>query len=315
MKAKDIKRIVVVGAGTMGHGIGQDFAHAGYEVVLHDLSEEKLQQARERIERNLGEQADWGLFSPAEVPATMSRIRTTASLEEAAGEADLVIEAVFEDLDLKRQVFRDLDAICPERTILGSNTSSFMPSMLASATERPDRALVVHFFYPPPLMPLVEIVRSELTSDQTVEAVYGVVKAAGKSPIVIQKEALGFIANRIQVAILREALFIVEQGIATAQDVDIAVKESFGRRLAVAGPIEMAEVQDGWDVILEVERYILPDIDASRKPSPVILEKVKRGELGPKTGRGFYEWTPESTEAWRKKLASALAGFLRAGLS
>ncbi len=233
---RDIQHITVVGAGTMGHGIGQDFACAGYDVMLYDLTEDKLGQARKWIERNLAEQVEWGLIAADEVQPALDKIRTSTSLEKAAGDADLVIEAVFEDLDLKRQVFHDLDRLCPQRTILGSNTSSLMPSMLASATKRPDRVLVVHYFFPPPLMPLVEIVRAESTADEVVETVYNVIKGIGKSPVVVQKEAIGFIANRLQAALLREALYIIEQGIASAQDVDVTVKQSFGRRLAVVGP-------------------------------------------------------------------------------
>lgn len=311
MHVDEIKRIAVVGAGLMGHGIGQEFAQAGYAVVLCDLTADKLQRARQAIRRNLEELSDWGLVPAAEIQAAMDRIQTTTAFEEAASDADLVIEAVFEDLALKQQIFRELDGLCPERTILTSNTSTLMPSTLASATRRPDRVLVTHYFYPPHLLPLVEIVRGESTSDETVQVIYRLLKAVGKRPIVVQKEALGFIANRLQVALLREALHIVERGIATPQDVDVAVKNSFGRRLAVAGPFETLEVQDGWDVALQIEKYMLSDLDASKEPSPLILKKIERGELGTKTGRGFYEWTAESAEAWRKKLAGTLAGFVR----
>jgi 3-hydroxybutyryl-CoA dehydrogenase len=307
----EIRQITIIGAGTMGHGIGQEFAGAGFPVVLHDLDSARLREAREQIRRNLLDQVGWGLISADAVQAVLDRIQETTCLAEAAQDVDLVIEAVPEDLGLKRQVLRELDRLCPEHTILGSNTSSFMPSMLASATERPDRVLGVHFFYPPPLMPLVELVQGPYTSDATVGAVLAAVESAGKCPIVIRKEAMGFLVNRLQSALLREALYVVEQGIASAQDVDTAVKESFGRRLAVAGPLEMAEVQDGWDVIAEIQRHILPDLNASAEPSPLIREMVDRGELGPKTGKGFYAWAPESLEEWRRRLAGALACFLR----
>ena len=312
MEAEEIRNITVIGAGTMGTGIGQDFARAGFEVTLCDLDRERLRQALQRIERSLREQVDLGLTASERILSPLDRIKTTTVLQEAAAEADLVIEAVYEDLELKRHVFRELDGFCPKHTILSSNTSSFMPSMLADVTERPEQVLVTHFFYPPPLMPLVEIVRSRATADDVVRVVYDVLKAVGKSPIVVQKEALGFIANRLQLALLREALYIVEQGIGTAQDVDIAVKQSFGRRLAVKGPIEMAEVQDGWDVMGEIGRYILPDLDRSNAPSPLIQWKIERGELGAKSGKGFYDWTPEVLEAWGKRLATALAEAMRA---
>ena len=314
MTAGQIQYVAVVGAGTMGHGIGLDFARAGYDVALCDVSRQALEQAREQIENELAELVSWGLFPVGEVPATLARITTGALLREMAGDADLVIEAVPENLELKRRVFRELDAVCPARTILASNTSSYMPSMLAAATERQDRVLGLHFFYPPSLIPLVEVVRGVSTSDRVVEAVRQAVEAAGKSPIVIHKEAMGFVANRLQMALLREALFLIEQGIASAQDVDTAVHQGFGRRLAVAGPLEMAEVQDGWDVIREIGRQILPHLDVSGQPSPLLNEKVARGELGPASGRGFYEWTEDGVQAWEVKLRRSLAGFLQAEL-
>lgn len=311
MHNKTISRIAVIGAGTMGHGIGQEMAHAGYEVILYRRTEEKLEHARQMILRNLRQMAEWGLCPVADIELTMGRIEFTTSMERAARDADLAIEAVVEDLELKKRVFADLDRLCPEHTILASNTSSLMPSLLAEATRRPDRVLVAHFSFPPHLIPLVEIVRGRDTSDEAVQAVYEAVKVAGKSPVLVQREAMGFIINRMQAALQREALYIVEQGIASAQDVDTAVKESFGRRLGVVGPLEMVEVQDGWDITWQIHSYILPHISASKEPSPLIKQKVERGELGPKAGQGFYSWTDEAVEVWRTKLESALAGFLK----
>lgn len=312
MEAKGIKHITVVGAGTMGHRIGQEFARAGYDVILRDCKDEILAQAKDKIRRNLQQMAEWQLISASDIQPIVNRMRFTTSLEEAAGNADLVVEAVVEDLALKQEVFRELDQVCPERTILASNTSSLMPSALASATQRPDRVLVAHFVYPPHLMPLVEIVRSPATSEETVQAVCGVLRAAGKHPVILQKEAIGFIINRLQIALFHEALTIVDRGIASAQDVDIAVKESFGRRMAVAGPFEMIEIMDGWDALLKVMNYILPDLNASREPTSLIRKMVKEGKLGAKRGSdGFYEWPPEAADAWSEKLESFLAEFAR----
>jgi 3-hydroxybutyryl-CoA dehydrogenase len=313
MQAGDIKRIAVIGAGTMGHGIGQEFALAGYEVVFHDSSVESLQAVKDRIRRNLLLLVEWGLTEKDQVASTLRRIETAEDMEEAAAEADFVIEAVFESLEVKQEVFRRLDVACPEHTILASNTSSLMPSMLASATSRPHQVLVAHYFYPPFLMPLVEIVPSESTSDHTVKAVRELLERIGKKPIVVQKEALGFIVNRLQVALFREAMNIVERGIATVQDVDIAVTNSFGRRLAVVGPLQLLEHQDGWEQALAIDEYIVPDLSNRTEPSPLVLEKIERGELGSRTGKGFYEWTAESTERFTRRLEEALAGFLCAG--
>jgi len=310
MEAKGIKHITVVGAGTMGHRIGQEFARAGYDVILRDCEEEILVRAKANVQRNLQQMAEWHLISSDAIHPIFNRMRFTTSLQEAACDADLVVEAVVEDLAVKQEVFRELDQVCPERTVLASNTSSLMPSALASVTERPDRVLVAHFIYPPHLMPLVEIVRCPSTSDETVQAVYGALKAAGKHPVILQKEAIGFIINRLQIALFHEALTIVDRGIASAQDVDVAVKESFGRRMAVAGPFEMIEIMDGWDALLKVMNYILPDLNASREPTPLIRKMVKDGALGAKRGTdGFYEWPPGAADAWSKKLESFLAEF------
>lgn len=313
MNVNDIRRITVVGAGRMGHGIGQEFALAGYKVFFFGRSEEKLQQAKERVERNLRELTELGIVSSSDIQSSMDRIETTTVLEKSVIEADLVIEAVIEDLKVKQQLFKDLDRMCPEHTILASNTSSLLPNMLASATARPDRVLVAHYFNPPYLMPLVEIVRSGFTSDETVNTVYELMKKVGKSPIIVQKEAPGFIANRLQMVLWREAFNIVQRGIASPQDVDIAVKNSFGRRLGVVGPFELYEYIDGWDQILQIEKYMLPDMDSSNESYPLLLEKVEKGELGEKTGKGFYEWTPQFTEAWRKKIEKNLIRFLLEG--
>jgi 3-hydroxybutyryl-CoA dehydrogenase len=312
MAVDDVKRITIVGAGLMGHGIGLEFAVAGHTVIFHDLNEGALRKCVERVEVDLRQMAEWELMESSHIDPTLKRIQTTTDLEEAGSEADLVIEAVFEDLSLKQDVFRKLDAVCPERTILASNTSSLMPSVLAEGTGRPDRVLVTHYFYPPPLMPLVEIVRSESTAEEVVATVYELMKAVGKRPIIVQKEALGFIVNRLQTALAREALSLVDRGIATAQDVDIATWNSFGRRLAVVGPLQLWEFQDGWEQGLQIYKYITPDLEHSPDPPQVIADLAERGDLGPKTGKGLYEWDAKSEEAFSRKLKEALAAFLRA---
>jgi 3-hydroxybutyryl-CoA dehydrogenase len=311
MDTNEIKKITVVGPGMMGHAIAQEFALAGYEVVLYGRSDERLRLALQKIKRNLNELTEWDIVSENEIGTAFNRIRPTTKITGAGSDADLVVESIIEDLEIKQKLFKDLDNICPERTILASNTSSLLPSDLAAATRRPDRVLVAHYFNPPYLMPLVEIVRGKSTSDETVNTVYNLMKAMGKSPIICQKEALGFIANRLQLVLWREAFNIVQRGIASPQDVDLAVKNSFGRRLGIVGPFELYEYIDGYDLTLQCEKYILPDMDTSNESYPLLLEKVKKGELGAKTGKGFYEWTPEFTEAWRKKMIGNLIRFMQ----
>ena len=309
MGTTKINKITVVGPGMMGHAIAQEFASAGYPVILCGRSEERLQQALQRMARNLEELVEWGIISSNDIRSTLDRIKTTISLEEAGADADLVVESIIEDLEVKQQLFKDLDRICPPHTILASNTSSLLPTDLGAATRRPDRVLIAHYFNPPYLMPLVEIVRGKSTSDNSINAVYNLMQDMGKSPIICQKEALGFIANRLQLVLWREAFNIVQRGIASPQDVDLAVKNSFGRRLGTVGPFELYEYIDGYDLTLQCEKYILPDMDTSNEPYPLLLEKIKKGELGAKTGKGFYDWTPEFTEAWRKKIIKALVHY------
>jgi 3-hydroxybutyryl-CoA dehydrogenase len=311
MQKSTIKKISVIGPGMMGHAIAQEFAVAGYDVRLCGRSEERLRQALEKIKRNLNELVQWDIISDDAVIPALDRLQTTTSLAEAGSSADLVVEAIVEELEVKHKLFSELDAICPENTIFASNTSSLMPSILASATQRQDRFLMAHYFNPPYLMPLVEIVRGKETSDETVDAVYNLMKAIGKSPIICQKEAPGFIVNRLQLVLWREAFNIVQRGIASPQEVDLAVKNSFGRRLGMVGPFELYEYIDGYDLTLQCEKYMLPDMDTSNESYPLLLEKIEKGELGAKTGKGFYEWTPEFTEAWRKKVLNGLVAFLK----
>jgi 3-hydroxybutyryl-CoA dehydrogenase len=180
-----------------------------------------------------------------------------------------------------------------------------MPSKFASVTRRPDKVLVVHYFNPPLLIPLVEVVRGEDTSNETVTTVCDLLTQMGKSPVVVEKEAPGFIVNRLQVALLREALSLVRQGIASPRDVDTAMKTSMGRRWAVAGVFEVFDLA-GWDVLQAIVSEVLPHVESSSEVPALLQEKVERDELGVKTGQGFYEWTPETAEALKQRIAKAL---------
>ncbi len=312
---KTIDKIAIIGSGRMGLGIGQEIAVAGYDVIFHDINKELLKQVKPQIEQNLQNLIHRGIMNEDMLQPSLQKIRTTSNLEEAGKNADLVIEAVIENLELKQKVFASLDQICPEHTILASNTSTLLPSMLASTTQRPDRVLIAHYFYPAYLMPLVEIVRSEQTSDESVNTVYEFMKKVGKTPIVCQKEVPGFIANRLQIIFAREAFHMVQRGIATAQDVDKAVKYSFGRRMGFAGPFEILEHNEGYDMTVECEKYLLPDMDTSDESYPLILEMVEKGNIGLRSGKGFYDWTPEFTEKWEKGMEANLVSYLTSAKS
>ena len=303
--ADRIERVAVVGAGLMGHGIALELALAGLEVRIHSRTRASLDRARARIDDALGYLAGFGRITPEQVEAVPSRLRDTTDLEEAVSGADFAIESVFEDLDLKRRVFADLDRLCPERAILASNTSGLMPDSFAPETERRDRVLVTHYANPPHLVPLVEVVPASATSDAALQAACSLLERAGKRPVVVRKQVPGFVLNRLQFALLREALWLVENGVAAPQDVDYALSNSIGRRWSTAGIFEVFELA-GWDLVASIAGNLLPHLAAGPEVPALLAEKVARGELGAKTGRGFYHWTPESAEELRQRIAAAL---------
>jgi 3-hydroxybutyryl-CoA dehydrogenase len=305
----NVERIAVIGAGLMGHGIAQDFALAGFPVRLHDQEPDCLKRAPIRIEENLRRLAARGLFDANRIPGALERISVHARLEDAIADADLVIEAVFEDLPLKQDLFARIESVCSEQAIIASNTSSLMPSRLAQRLKHPARLVIAHYFNPAYLIPLVEIVPGPATSEATVRIVAELLTKLGKRPVVLRKEATGFVANRLQLALFREAISIVERGIAAPEDVDRVVRYGFGRRLAAAGPFEVFDLA-GLDTILAVASQILPDVvtaEAAARPVPESFRKaVERGDLGVKTGRGFREWPPDAVEDLRDRLHRAL---------
>jgi 3-hydroxybutyryl-CoA dehydrogenase len=305
MGSSGIGRIAVVGAGLMGHGIAQEFAAAGYEVRLHDLSDELVGRAIENIRSNLGRLASLGRVRADEIDPTLEQITTTSALDEAVAGADLVVEAIVEDLPEKHALFRSIGPLCGPETIVASNTSSFMPSRLAETLLHPERLLVAHYFNPPYLVPLVEIVPGPSTAERVVATMIALLESLGKRPVLVRREATGFIANRLQLALFREALAIVESGIADPKAVDQAVKFGFGRRLAAAGPFEVFDLA-GLDTILAVASQILPDLSQGREVPESLRHKIEKGSLGVKSGHGFHAWSPEQAEELRDRLTRAL---------
>ena len=301
--------VAVIGGGMMGVGVAQVFAAAGHEVALQDVSQEALERAPGTLAANLAFLAEHGLFSADGVDDAVGRVRTTADLAEAAAGADVVVECVFEDLTLKQEVFERLDAVCPVETILCTNTSVMSITEIGARTVRKARVVGTHFWNPPYLIPLVEVVRTEHVDPVVVERTMDLLRRVGKHPIVCKKDVPGFVANRLQHALWREAISIVEQGIADAETVDESVRYGPGLRLPILAPMENADMV-GLDLTLAIHDYILPHLEASGEPSPLLRAKVEAGDLGFKSGKGFAEWTPESAEASRRRLAAYLVHVL-----
>jgi 3-hydroxybutyryl-CoA dehydrogenase len=305
MKVDDIRSTAVVGAGLMGHAIALEFALAGYEVHTYNRTEEKLQHTIRSIRANLRMLRSLGMVSEERVEQALKNIHPGTVLKDVVEGTDVVIESVAENLELKQEIFQELDKLCPEHAILATNSSTLVPSKLAPVTRRPDKVIGTHYFNPPHLLPVVEVVCGPETSDETITTVCDLLTKVGKCPVIVRKEVTGFIGNRLQAALLREALSVVEHGVASPQDVDIVIKKGFGRRYAAAGVFEIFEIA-GWDLIYAAAPYLLPYLENSTKIPPLLKDKISRGELGVKTGKGFYEWTPESAEALKQRIGRAL---------
>ena len=289
----------------MGHGIAQIFAVHGFPVSLLDVNDEILAKALENVRNNLTLLAANGIGEKGNIEAAVARIRTTASLEEAVGGARFVVEAVAEQLELKQKLFRQIDEICPKEAILATNTSVISITEIAAHAKGRQRIVGTHFWNPPYLIPLVEVVPGEGTSPQTVDLTYDILKSVGKHPVKVKKDVPGFVGNRLQHALWREAIAIVDQGIADPATVDEVIRNSFGIRLPVLGPIETADMV-GLDLTLSIHNYILKYIDRSTEPAAILKQKVERGELGFKSGRGFQTWDQISIQRSKRQLLEHL---------
>lgn len=283
-----INTVCVIGAGNMGHQIAISAALAGYTVTCTDINKEILQKAENFADSYLPERVAKGKLSEEDARAARARITFTDSMNDAAKDADLVIEAAIEKLDLKRSIFAQLDKICPPHAILATNSSYIVSSKIADVTGRPDKVCNMHFFNPALVMKLVEVVKGSHVSEETVAAVTDVCKKMGKIPVVLQKEIYGFLVNRIVSAIKNEAMHLYDMGIASPQDIDTAVVHALGHPM---GPFRLLDLT-GIDLTyyISMERYQETG-DPKYKPSPVIVEKFIKKEWGRKTGKGFYDYS------------------------
>ena len=282
-----LKQVAVIGAGEMGQQIAMLSALGGYKTYLQDINESALVRALERLQKQMVHWVEKGKLSHKEKDHAFSRLQITKNLDLAVQEADLVIEAVVEKLEIKRKVFKELDAIAPEHTVFATNSSTIVNSKLAEVTSRADRVLNMHFFFPPLVMDCIEVVKSERTSERSVQIALDFCKKIGLTAVLLEKEIFGFIANRILLAISKEALHLYEGGYADFKQIDFIVKKALGHSL---GPFEIMDLS-GLDVAYyaNMEHYHETG-DPQNKPAKSIVEKVEQGYLGRKTGKGWYEY-------------------------
>jgi len=279
-------RLAVVGAGLMGSGIAQVSAVAGHDVVLRDVSDEALGRGRAAIEKSLSRFVTKGTLQQSDAEAALGRITTTTDLD-AAGTADMVVEAAFESIEVKQEVFRELDRICKDGAVLGTNTSAIPITRIAAVTERPEAVVGTHFFSPVPMMALCELVRGYKTSDETLDAARAFAEGVGKTCVVVNRDVAGFVTTRLICALAMEAVRLVENGVASAEDIDTACKLGFGHAM---GPLATTDLT-GVDILRNASMNIYADTaDEKFFPPESLSRMVAAGDLGRKTGQGFYSY-------------------------
>ncbi len=286
----EINTLCVTGAGQMGSQIAMLGALAGIETRLHDISQDQLDGAVATNRLHIHRRVEKGKMSAEELEAAFDRLTTSTDLATAAAGADFVVEAVVERLEVKRQVFAELDRICPEHAVLATNSSYLMSSEIADATSRPEKVCNMHFFFPPLVMRLVEVVRGRETSDETLEAASDLAGQMGKQAVLLHKEMPGFLVNRILRAISNEAYFLLENGVASFEDIDNACRLGLNHPL---GPFQLADFSGldiGYNARMEIFNRTGNEEDA---PAPSLKRRVERGDLGRKTGRGFYDYSTD----------------------
>jgi len=283
----EIKKIAVLGAGLMGHGITQVAAQvAQCQVYVRDIKQEFLDNGMKMINDSLQRFVKKGEMTEAQMNEVLSRIHPTLDLKEAVADADLVIEAVTENPELKKKVLAEADSVAKPEAIIASNTSSISISEIASATKRPEKFAGMHFFNPPQLMKLIEIIRGAKTSDETLNTIVEVTKKMGKEPVVVKKDVAGFVVNRILIPALNEAINLVNEGVATPEDIDKAIKLGLNWPM---GPLMLLDYV-GLDTTLAITEVMVKEIDPKYQASPLLRQMVRAGLLGRKTGKGFYDW-------------------------
>ena len=302
VEMRKIKRVTIVGAGLMGHGIAQVFlAHSEFQVALYDTLPAMLDAAPGKIRAN-AQSVGW-------THCDLRRLQLTSCLADAVSEADLVIEAIPEKLELKQQLFASIETLARPECIFASNTSVIPITAIAEMLEDKSRMIGTHWWNPPYLIPLVEVVQTVHTAAEAIDAVMTLLTALGKAPVHVRKDVPGFVANRLQHALWREAIAIVEAGTCDAATVDLCVKNSFGLRLSVLAPLENADMV-GLELTEDIHRVILPDLSTAKEPSPLLRKLIDENRKGWSTGAGFHDWSEADKAETRQRLTDRLLQLL-----
>jgi 3-hydroxybutyryl-CoA dehydrogenase len=302
--------VSILGAGIMGHSIALNGIWAGQHITLWGTDESDLERARREISQKLILLYENQLTAGVNVKEMMERLLFVTDLDQAVRNATFVIEAVPENLDLKMTLYERLDGMCPPDVVLASNTSGLSPTAIAQRMQHPERMVVTHFWNPAHLIPLVEVVSGELTSPEIVSRSMSLLKQWNKKPILVKKDVPGFVANRLQYALFREAQYLLEQGVASVEDIDAAVRYSIGRRLPVTGPFMTADM-GGLDVFHAISSYLFPDLSGSDGSSAHMRSLEEAGHYGTKTGRGFYDWDEHTLVKFNRLREQTLIRFLQ----
>lgn len=300
MQFEDVKRMAMIGAGTMGAGMSLCYAQAGYQVALFSRKRESLDRAQDRIASSQAVLVQEGLVPAEAAEAARGRITTTTRLEEALDGVQFVLESVPEDLGLKQELFREIEVLCPPDTILATNTSGLSITAIASVCEYPGRVGGQHWANPPEIVPLVEVIRGENTSDETVDTIYRVTEQLGKMPVVVQKEVPGFASNRLQYALLREALHLVAEGVVSAEDVDRTLKNGVGFRYPWLGQLETVDL-GGLDVFHAIAQYLFPELSTMQGTPEFFDQLAREGKYGIKSGEGFFKYEADDRDEILRK--------------
>jgi 3-hydroxybutyryl-CoA dehydrogenase len=315
MDLDSIKHVAVIGAGLMGHGIAQIFGHEGYQVTVYDLNQDVLKAVPERIQRNLQVFLDLGLTDNTQIARCLSNITLCSNLKETIQHADVVIEAVSENKEVKQKVFQEIAPDLRGETIVCTNTSAISITELSEGLRYRERFVGTHFWNPPQVIPCVEVIRGGHTSDGAFETIYHLMKRVKKEPVRVLRDVPGFLGNRLQHAMWREAISLVEKDIADPEDIDKVVKYGFGLRLSFIGPLETADLA-GLDLTHDVQEYLFPYLESSPRTSPELDKRVKQGLVGVKAHQGFHSWTEEKIRriiTQRDRLLLTITQQVRAG--